>query len=37
METGLRVLPETLPASRRFELATVAGLAAVVAVSLAVA
>jgi cobalt/nickel transport system permease protein len=37
METGLRVLPETLPASRRFELATVAGLAAVVTVSLAVA
>jgi cobalt/nickel transport system permease protein len=37
LETGLRVLPETLPASRRFELATVAGLAALVAVSLAVA
>ena len=37
METGLRVLPETLPASRRFELATVAGLAAVIATSLAIA
>jgi cobalt/nickel transport system permease protein len=36
METGLRVLPETLPASRRFEVATVAGLAALAAVSLAV-
>jgi cobalt/nickel transport system permease protein len=37
LETGLRVLPETLPASRRFEAATVAGLAALAAVSLAVA
>ncbi|MGY1839870.1 MULTISPECIES: cobalt ECF transporter T component CbiQ [unclassified Modestobacter] len=32
METGLRVLPETLPGSRRFEALTVAGLAALVAV-----
>ncbi|MEU2349785.1 cobalt ECF transporter T component CbiQ [Modestobacter sp. NPDC049651] len=31
METGLRVLPETLPASRRFEAATVVGLGALVA------
>jgi cobalt/nickel transport system permease protein len=37
LETGLRVLPETLPASRRFEAATVVGLAALVAVSLVVA
>jgi cobalt/nickel transport system permease protein len=37
LETGLRVLPETLPASRRFEAATVAGLAALAAVSLVVA
>jgi cobalt/nickel transport system permease protein len=37
LETGLRVLPETLPASRRFEAATVVGLAALAAVSLAVA
>jgi cobalt/nickel transport system permease protein len=34
LETGLRVLPETLPASRRFEAATVLGLAAVASVSL---
>jgi cobalt/nickel transport system permease protein len=31
------VLPETLPASRRFEAATVVGLAALAAVSLAIA
>ncbi|MBB3676850.1 cobalt ECF transporter T component CbiQ [Modestobacter versicolor] len=37
LEAGLRVLPETLPASRRFEAATVAGLAALAAVSLGVA
>ena len=37
LETGLRVLPETLPASRRFEAASVLGLAALAAVSLAVA
>ena len=37
METGLRVLPETLPSSRRFEAATAAGLTALVAVTLAVA
>ena len=37
METGLRVLPEVLPSSRRFVAATVAGLGAIVAVSLAVA
>jgi cobalt/nickel transport system permease protein len=37
LETGLRVLPETLPASRRFETATVVGLAALAAVSLVVA
>ena len=37
LETGLRVLPETLPASRRFQLATVVGLVALAAVSLAVA
>jgi cobalt/nickel transport system permease protein len=37
LETGLRVLPETLPASRRFEVATVVGLAALAAVSLGVA
>ena len=37
LETGLRVLPETLPASRRFEAATVLGLAALAAVSLVVA
>ena len=36
LETGLRVLPETLPASRRFEAATVLGLAALAAVSLVV-
>ena len=36
LETGLRVLPETLPASRRFEAATVLGLAAVASVSLVV-
>ena len=34
LETGLRVLPETLPASRRFELATVVGLAAIVTAGL---
>ena len=34
METGLRVLPEVLPSSRRFEAATVAGLAGLIAVSL---
>jgi cobalt/nickel transport system permease protein len=33
METGLRVLPEALPASRRFEAGTVAGLAALAVVS----
>jgi cobalt/nickel transport system permease protein len=37
LETGLRVLPETLPASRRFEAATVVGLAALAAMSLVVA
>jgi len=37
METGLRVLPETLPASRRFEGATLAGLAVLVAAALVVA
>jgi cobalt/nickel transport system permease protein len=37
LEAGLRVLPETLPASRRFEAATVVGLAALAAVSLVVA
>jgi cobalt/nickel transport system permease protein len=37
LETGLRVLPETLPASRRFEAATVLGLAALATVSLVVA
>jgi len=37
LEAGLRVLPETLPSSRRFEAATVVGLAALSAVSLAVA
>ncbi|GAB3354720.1 cobalt ECF transporter T component CbiQ [Modestobacter lapidis] len=37
METGLRVLPEALPSSRPFVAATVAGLAALVAVTLAVA
>ena len=37
LETGLRVLPETLPASRRFEAATVLGLAAIASVSLVVA
>lgn len=36
LETGLRVLPETLPASRRFEAATLVGLAALAAVSLVV-
>jgi cobalt/nickel transport system permease protein len=34
LETGLRVLPETLPASRRFEAATVVGLAVLATVSL---
>ena len=33
METGLRVLPEVLPSSRRFVAATVTGLAGLVAVS----
>jgi cobalt/nickel transport system permease protein len=37
LETGLRVLRETRPASRRFEAATVVGLAALAAVSLVVA
>jgi len=37
LETGLRVLPETLPASRRFEAVSVLGLAALAAVSLVVA
>jgi cobalt/nickel transport system permease protein len=37
LDGGLRVLPETLPASRRFEAATVVGLAALAAVSLVVA
>ncbi|WP_369140853.1 cobalt ECF transporter T component CbiQ [Modestobacter versicolor] len=37
LETGLRVLPETLPSSRRFEAATVLGLAALAAVTLVVA
>ncbi|MCV2491018.1 cobalt ECF transporter T component CbiQ [Geodermatophilus sp. YIM 151500] len=37
METGLRVLPEALPSSRRFVAATLAGLTGLVAVSLAVA
>jgi cobalt/nickel transport system permease protein len=37
LETGLRVLPETLPASRRFEAAAVVGLAALVAISLVLA
>jgi cobalt/nickel transport system permease protein len=37
LETGLRVLPETLPASRRFEVATVLGLATLATVSLVVA
>jgi cobalt/nickel transport system permease protein len=37
METGLRVLPEVLPSSRRFVAATVTGLGAIVAISLAVA
>ncbi len=37
LETGLRVLPETLPASRRFEAASVLGLAALAAVSVVVA
>jgi cobalt/nickel transport system permease protein len=36
LDGGLRVLPETLPASRRFEAATVVGLAALAAVSLVV-
>ena len=36
METGLRVLPEARPSSRRFVAATVAGLAALAAVTLAV-
>jgi cobalt/nickel transport system permease protein len=34
LEAGLRVLPETLPGSRRFEVATVLCLAAIVAVGL---
>jgi cobalt/nickel transport system permease protein len=33
METGLRVLPESLPSSRRFVAGTIAGLAALAAVS----
>jgi cobalt/nickel transport system permease protein len=33
LETGLRVLPETLPASRRFELVTVLGLGVLATVS----
>ena len=37
METGLRVLPEALPSSPRFVAATVAGLGAIVAITLAVA
>jgi cobalt/nickel transport system permease protein len=37
LETGLRVLPETRPASRRFELATVVGLAALAVSSLVIA
>jgi cobalt/nickel transport system permease protein len=37
LETGLRVLPETRPASRRFELATVVGLAALAVSSLVLA
>ena len=37
METGLRVLPEVLPSSRAFLAATLAGLAALVCLSLAVA
>jgi cobalt/nickel transport system permease protein len=37
MDTGLRVLPEVLPSSRLFLAATVAGLAAIVAVSLVAA
>jgi cobalt/nickel transport system permease protein len=37
LETGLRVLPETLPASRRFEAVTVLGLGALVAVSVVAA
>ena len=36
METGLRVLPEVLPSSRAFLAASVAGLAAIVAVSVVV-
>jgi cobalt/nickel transport system permease protein len=36
LETGLRVLPETRPGSRRFELATVAGLAALAVSSLVI-
>ncbi len=35
METGLRMLPEVLPSSRAFLAASVAGLAAIVAVGLA--
>jgi cobalt/nickel transport system permease protein len=37
METGLRVLPEVLPSSRAFLAATVAGLAALVSLSLVAA
>ena len=37
LETGLRVLPETLPSSRVFVAATVTGLAGIVAVSLVAA
>jgi cobalt/nickel transport system permease protein len=37
LETGLRVLPETRPASRRFEVATVVGLAALAVSSLVIA
>jgi cobalt/nickel transport system permease protein len=36
METGLRVLPEVLPSSRRFVAATVAGLAVIATASVAV-
>jgi cobalt/nickel transport system permease protein len=36
MATGLRVLPEVLPSSRRFQAATVLGLGTLIAVSLAV-
>jgi cobalt/nickel transport system permease protein len=36
METGLRVLPEALPSSRRFVAATVGGLALLAATTVAV-